>query len=55
MVAWAVADMKLGSWAVQQRRPSDRGSGYQKYGMWKHGRVRMVFNHPEWADWLRWV
>ncbi|WP_133675030.1 hypothetical protein [Aquamicrobium defluvii] len=28
------ADMKLGSWTVQQRRLSDRDPGYQKYGMW---------------------
>lgn len=55
MVARAVADMKWGSWAVQQRQLSDWDFDYQKYGMWKYGRARMVFNHPEWADWLRWI
>lgn len=52
-VARAVADMKWGSWAVQQRRLSDWDFDYQKYGIWKYGRARGVFDDPRWDDWLR--
>lgn len=52
-VARAVADMKWGSWAVQQRQLSDWDFDYQKYGIWKYGRARMLFNDPRWDDWLR--
>lgn len=55
MVARAVADMKWGSWAVQQRQLSAWDFDYQKYGIWKYARARMLFNHPDWADWLRWM
>jgi len=52
-VARAVADMKWGSWAVQQRQLSDWDFDYQKYGIWKYGRARMLFNDARWDDWLR--
>lgn len=52
-VARAVADMKWGSWAVQQRQLSDWDFDYQKYGIWKYMRARAVFNDPRWDDWLR--
>ena len=52
-VARAIADMKWGSWAVQQRQLSDWDFDYQKYGIWKYGRARMLFNDPRWDDWLR--
>ncbi len=52
-VARAVADMKWGSWAVQQRQLSDWDFDYQKYGIWKYARARMLFNDPRWDDWLR--
>lgn len=52
-VARAVADMKWGSWAVQQRQMSDWDFDYQKYGIWKYARARMLFNDPRWNDWLR--
>ena len=52
MVARAVADMKWGSWAVQQRQLSGWDFDYQKYGIWKYNRARMVFNDPNWDDWL---
>lgn len=52
-VARAVADMKWGSWAVQQRQLSDWDFDYQKYGIWKYGRARMLFNDPRWDDWVR--
>jgi len=53
MVARAVADMKWGSWAVQQRQLSTWDFDYQKYGIWKYNRARMIFNDPNWDDWLR--
>lgn len=53
MVARAVADMKWGSWAVQQRKLSEWDFDYQKYGIWKYARARMLFNDPRWDDWLR--
>ncbi len=52
-VARAVADMKWGSWAVQQRQLSDWDFDYQKYGIWKYARARMLFDDPRWDDWLR--
>lgn len=52
MVGRAVADMKWGSWAVQQRQLSTWDFDYQKYGIWKYARARMLFDHPEWNDWL---
>ncbi len=52
-VARAVADMKWGSWAVQQRQLSDWDFDYQKYGIWKCGRARILFDDPRWDDWLR--
>lgn len=52
-VARAVADMKWGSWAVQQRQLSDWDFDFQKYGVWKYGRARHLFNDPRWDDWLR--
>ena len=52
-VARAVADMKWGSWAVQQRQLSDWDFDFQKYGVWKYGRARHMFNDPRWDDWLR--
>jgi len=54
-VARAVADMKWGSWAVQQRQLSDWDFDYQKYGIWKYARARNLFNDPRWNDWLRWL
>jgi thiamine kinase-like enzyme len=52
-VARAIADIKWGSWAVQQRKLSDWDFDYQKYGIWKYARARMLFNDPRWDDWLR--
>ncbi|WP_272003575.1 hypothetical protein [Roseovarius sp. ZX-A-9] len=52
-VARAVADMKWGSWAVQQRKLSQWDFDYQKYGLWKYGRARVMFDDPQWDDWLR--
>lgn len=52
-VARAVADIKWGSWAVQQRKLSAWDFDYQKYGIWKYARARMLFNDPRWDDWLR--
>lgn len=52
-VARAVADMKWGSWAVQQRKLQDWDFDYQKYGIWKYARARKMFNDPRWDDWLR--
>lgn len=54
-VARAVADMKWGSWAVQQRQLSSWDFDYQKYGIWKYARARSLFNHPDWNDWLTWI
>lgn len=51
-VARAVADMKWGSWAVQQRQLSDWDFDYQKYGIWKYARARAVFNDTRWNYWL---
>ena len=51
-VARAVADMKWGSWAVQQRQLSDWDFDYQKYGIWKYGRARAVFDDARWDAWL---
>ena len=51
-VARAVADMKWGSWAVQQRQLSSWDFDYQKYGIWKYGRARALFNDPRWNYWL---
>ncbi|MBO6814092.1 MAG: phosphotransferase family protein [Rhizobiaceae bacterium] len=52
-VARAVADMKWGNWALQQRKLQDWDFDYQKYGIWKLARARMMFNDPRWDDWLR--
>ena len=52
-VSRAVADMKWGSWAVQQRQLSDWDFDYQKYGIWKYGRARAMFDDPRWNLWLR--
>jgi thiamine kinase-like enzyme len=52
-VSRAVADMKWGSWAVQQRQLSDWDFDYQKYGIWKYGRARALFDDPRWNMWLR--
>lgn len=52
-VARAVADVKWGSWAVQQRKLSSWDFDYQKYGIWKYARARTLFNDPRWNDWLR--
>ncbi len=52
-VGRALADMKWGSWAVQQRQLQDWDFDYQKYGIWKYGRARMLFNESRWDDWLR--
>lgn len=52
-VARAVADMKWGSWAVQQRQLSEWDFDYQKYGIWKYGRARTLFDDPRWDAWLR--
>jgi len=52
-VARAIADMKWGSWAVQQRQLQAWDFDYQKYGMWKYARARMMFNESRWDDWLR--
>lgn len=52
-VARAVADMKWGSWAVQQRQLSEWDFDYQKYGIWKFARARLVFDDPRWDGWLR--
>lgn len=49
----AVADMKWGSWAVQQRQLSDWDFDYQKYGIWKYARASVVMDDPRWNDWLR--
>ena len=51
-VARAVADMKWGSWAVQQRQLSMWDFDYQKYGIWKYARARRLFDDPRWNDWL---
>ncbi|MDG2474370.1 MAG: choline kinase family protein [Paracoccaceae bacterium] len=52
-VARAVADMKWGNWALQQRKLQDWDFDYQKYGIWKLARARIMFNDPRWDDWLR--
>ncbi|MGE0282006.1 MAG: phosphotransferase [Rhizobiaceae bacterium] len=52
-VARAVADMKWGSWAVQQRQMSNWDFDYQKYGIWKYARARKLFDDPRWNNWLR--
>lgn len=52
-VARAVADIKWGSWAVQQRQLSDWDFDFQKYGIWKYARARALFNDSRWDDWLR--
>ncbi|MBD1558165.1 phosphotransferase [Vibrio sp. S9_S30] len=49
----AVADIKWGSWAVQQRQLSDWDFDYQKYGIWKYARARTVMDDPRWNHWLR--
>lgn len=51
-VARAVADMKWGSWAVQQRQLSKWDFDYQKYGIWKYARARSIFNDSRWNYWL---
>lgn len=51
-VARAVADMKWGSWAVQQRQLSSWDFDYQKYGIWKYARARSLFDDPRWNMWL---
>lgn len=51
-VARAVADMKWGSWAVQQRQLSSWDFDYQKYGIWKYARARSLFEDPRWTMWL---
>lgn len=52
-VARAVADMKWGAWALQQRQLTDWDFDYQKYGIWKYARANTVFQDPRWEDWLR--
>lgn len=52
-VARAVADIKWGSWAVQQRQLSSWDFDYQKYGIWKYARARALFDDPRWNLWLR--
>lgn len=52
-VARAVADMKWGSWAVQQRQMSGWDFDYQKYGIWKYAPARLLFDDPRCNDWLR--
>lgn len=52
-LARAVADMKWGSWALQQRQLSDWDFDYQKYGIWKYARANMLFQDPRWEDWLK--
>ena len=51
-VARAVADMKWGAWAVQQRQRSSWDFDFQKYGIWKYARARRLFDDPRWNDWL---
>jgi thiamine kinase-like enzyme len=51
-VARAIADIKWGSWALQQRQLSDWDFDYQKYGLWKYARARMLFQDPRWQTWL---
>lgn len=51
-VARAVADIKWGSWAVQQRQLTPWDFDYQKYGIWKYGRARKLFRDPRWSSWL---
>lgn len=51
-VARAIADMKWGAWAVQQRQLQDWDFDYQKYGIWKFARARMMFDDPRWDAWL---
>lgn len=51
-VARAVADIKWGSWAVQQRQLSAWDFDYQKYGIWKYARARTLFDDPRWNLWL---
>jgi len=48
----AVADIKWGSWAVQQRRLSSWDFDFQKYGIWKYARARRLFDDPRWNEWL---
>jgi len=52
-VARAVADVKWGFWAVQQRQLSKWDFDYQKYGIWKYARARALFDDPRWNMWLR--
>jgi len=51
-VARAVADVKWGCWGLQQRKLSDWDFDYQKYGIWKFGRARALFNDARWNLWL---
>ena len=52
-VARALADIKWGNWALQQRKLQSWDFDYQKYGIWKLARARILFNHPNWDNWLR--
>lgn len=52
-LARAIADMKWGSWAVQQRQLSKWDFDYQKYGIWKYARARKLFNDVRWEKWLK--
>jgi len=51
-VARAIADLKWGAWGLQQRQLSDWDFDYQKYGIWKFGRARSLFNNSLWNFWL---
>lgn len=48
----AVADVKWGAWAVQQRCRSDWDFDYQKYGFWKYARARQLMLSPHWERWM---
>ncbi|MGJ8521796.1 hypothetical protein R84981_000469 [Carnimonas sp. R-84981] len=48
----AIADVKWGAWAVQQRCRSDWDFDYQKYGMWKYARARELMLTPDWERWM---
>jgi thiamine kinase-like enzyme len=49
----ALADIKWGGWAIQNRMLTDWDFDYQKYGDWKVARARSVILDPRWEWWLR--
>ncbi|HEX2529028.1 MAG TPA: phosphotransferase [Geminicoccus sp.] len=49
----ALADIKWGGWAIQNRMLTDWDFDYQKYGDWKLARARSVILDPRWEWWLR--